>query len=194
MASVDDASAGWQTLDWKRRQEARGLAAPYGTAGNGRPMIAGYGRPWQRGAQGLRPRRSMNWNGRERPRSVFKHFAIVEHFLWCTKSDPIQACAAASYIKAMADITNLNWISFLRCSIMNLSPLFSSKDRFSPLPQRAFFLPARPGRAAYAAVQYRQCTLLFFYDQGTVFSDSRRDAQPCRPLLTIWCTMHPLFV
>jgi hypothetical protein len=39
----------------------------------------------------------------------------------------------------MADIRKLNWISFLRCSIMKLSPLFSSKDRFSPLPQRAFF-------------------------------------------------------
>jgi hypothetical protein len=71
---------------------------------------------------------------RERQQGVFKHFDIVEHFLWCTKSDTPAVRAAESFIKAMADIAKLNWISFLRCSMMSMSPLFSSKDRFSPLP------------------------------------------------------------
>jgi hypothetical protein len=134
MASVDDASAGWQTLDWRRWQEAPGLSAPYGTAGNGRSMIAGYGRPCQRGAQRQRPYAWIDWKIRKRQQGVFKHFAIVEHFLLCTKSGTIGTRTVESFIKAMADIEKLNWISFLRCSIMNLSPLFSSKDRFSPLP------------------------------------------------------------
>jgi hypothetical protein len=94
-------------------------------------MIAAQGRQWQR-AVGLRG--WMNPKERERQQGVFKHFAIVEHFLWCTKSDTAGACSTESFIKPMADIANLNWIYFLRCSIMNLSPLFSSKDRFSPLP------------------------------------------------------------
>jgi hypothetical protein len=71
---------------------------------------------------------------RERQQGVFKHFAIVEHFLWCTKSGTPAVRTAESFIKPMADIANLNWIYFLRCSMMSMSPLFSSKDRFSPLP------------------------------------------------------------
>jgi hypothetical protein len=97
----------------------------------------------------------MNSKKRERQQGVFEHFAIVEHFLLCTKSDPIEAGTAVSFIKAMADIANLNWISFLRCSMMNLSPLFSSKDRFSPLPQRAFFCPNVPQGAPYAVAQHQ---------------------------------------
>jgi hypothetical protein len=94
-------------------------------------MIAGESRQWQRaaGPRGWKIRKE-----RKRLQGVFKHFAIVEHFLFCTKSVPIAISTAESFIKAMVDIKNLNWISFLRCSIMNLSPLFSSKDRFSPLP------------------------------------------------------------
>jgi hypothetical protein len=102
-------------------------------------MIAGQGRQWQRTAC-----RWIESEERERQQSVFKHFAIVEHFLLCTKSGTIGTRTVESFIKAMADIEKLNWISFLRCSIMTLSPLFSSKDRFSPLPQRAFFCPSCP--------------------------------------------------
>jgi hypothetical protein len=109
-------------------------------------MIAGQGRQWQRTAC-----RWIESEERERQQSVFKHFAIVEHFLLCTKSGTIGTRTVESFIKAMADIEKLNWISFLRCSIMTLSPLFSSKDRFSPLPQRAFFCPrARQRRMASA--------------------------------------------
>ncbi|MFD0876308.1 hypothetical protein ACFQ1A_19105 [Massilia pinisoli] len=141
---MEDASAGRQTQGSERWQ-----GAPYETAGSHTPrrrrrtwpasatgMIAGEGRQWQRaaGPRGWKIRKE-----RKRQQGVFKHFAIVEHFLFCTKSVPIEMDTVESFIKAMADIENLNWISFLRCSIMNLSPLFSSKDRFSPLPQRAFF-------------------------------------------------------
>jgi hypothetical protein len=73
---------------------------------------------------------------------VLKHFAIVEHFLLCTKGVLFARAALSQSMKPIDAIGNLNWISFLRCSIMNLSPLFSSTDRLSPLPKRAFFLPA----------------------------------------------------
>jgi hypothetical protein len=94
-------------------------------------MIAAQGRQWQRAA---RLRGWMNSKERERQQGVFKHFAIVEHFLWCTNSDTAGGRTAESFIKAMTGIAKLNWIYFLRCSIMSMSPLFSSKDRFSPLP------------------------------------------------------------
>jgi hypothetical protein len=134
-------------------------------------MIAGEGRQWQRAVRG---RRWKNPKERKRQQGVFKHFAIVEHFLFCTKSVPIGIRTAESFIKAMADIGNLNWISFLRCSIMNLSPLFSSKDRFSPLPQRAFFCPAPfPRRTLptfrqriYAVLQNGRRTMLLFCDRS----------------------------
>jgi hypothetical protein len=80
---------------------------------------------------------------RERQQGVFKHFDIVEHFLWCTKSDTPAVRAAESFIKAMADIAKLNWISFLRCSMMSMSPLFSSKKIDSARLRAGFFLVLR---------------------------------------------------
>jgi hypothetical protein len=44
----------------------------------------------------------------------------------------------------MTAITKHHWTIVLRCSIMlPVSSIFLQENRFSPLPQRAFFLPAR---------------------------------------------------
>jgi CheY-like chemotaxis protein len=58
-------------------------------------------------------------------------------------------------------IINQNWISFAHCSIIHLSPLFSSKEiDFSPLLERAFFYPA------------------FLYDGGMSQPDCAMPLQP----------------
>jgi len=215
---MEDASAGWQTQGSERWQ-----GTPCETAGSDTPrlqharrtclrrhtwpasasgMIAGEGRQWQRaaGPRGWKIRKE-----RKRQQGVFKHFAIVKHFLFYTKSVPIGMGTAESFIKPMGDIGNLNWISFLRCSIMNLSPLFSSKDRFSPLPQRAFFCPARRrGHRRDISAAHLCCTAKSTPTHVVVFRPLpasrllvflvRKRIQSCRPRLPIWCTMHPLFV
>jgi hypothetical protein len=49
----------------------------------------------------------------------------------------------SSFMALISIIINQNWISFAQCSMMQLSPLFSSKEiDFSPLHERAFFYPA----------------------------------------------------
>jgi hypothetical protein len=49
-------------------------------------MIAGQGRQWQRAAP---TRQGKNPQKRKLQLGIFEHFAIVKHFLLCTKSDPI---------------------------------------------------------------------------------------------------------
>ncbi|MBW8900530.1 MAG: hypothetical protein JF619_20945 [Massilia sp.] len=49
-------------------------------------IIAGQGRQWQRAAP---TREGKNPQKRKRQLGVLEHFAIVEHFLLCTKSVPI---------------------------------------------------------------------------------------------------------
>jgi len=44
------------------------------------------------------------------------------------------------YVLPISIIRIINWIDLAQCSMIDLSPLFSSTgNRFSPLPQRAFF-------------------------------------------------------
>jgi hypothetical protein len=56
-----------------------------------------------------------------------------------------------SFMKRISLIMNRNWIFIPRCSIIHLSPLFSSKKiEFGPADLRAFFLVHHgfPGNAA----------------------------------------------
>jgi hypothetical protein len=82
---------------------------------------------------------------------------IAARRLYATFRDGSSTLAQALFIKAITVIENLNWHSILRCSMMDLSPLFSSKDRFSPLLVAGFFLvrpfvdlSSTPGREAGA--------------------------------------------